>query len=62
MTVVARNNLSVVELNNIRSIDARSHVAGRLLNIRQGEEISEQFCYKHMEDYSSFEQNTQNFS
>ena len=39
----ARNNLSVVELNNIRSIDARSHVAGRLLNIRQGEEIYEKF-------------------
>ena len=71
---VARNNRSVVELNNIRSIDARRYVAGRLLNIRQGEEIYEEFWEdihkisqrtvvpKHMEDYSSFEQNTQNSS
>ena len=67
---VARNNLSVVELNNIRSIDARRHVAGRLVGIRQGEEIDEEFwgdihkisqrtvVPQHMEDYSSFEQNT----
>ena len=31
---VARNNLSVDELNDISSIDASSHVAGRLLNNR----------------------------
>ena len=40
---VARNNLSGVELNNIRSIDARRHVAGRLVGIRQGDEIDEEF-------------------
>ena len=67
---VARNNLSVVELNNIRSIDARRHVAGRLVGIRQSEEIDEEFwgdihkisprtvVPQHLEDYSSFEQNT----
>ena len=60
----SRNNLSVVELNNIRSIDARRYVAGRLLDIRQGEEIYEEFwdgihkisqrtvVPQHMEDYS----------
>ena len=66
----SRNNLSVVELNNIRSIDARRHAEGRVLGIRRGEEIDEEFwgdihkiCQRtvvpqHMEDYCTFEQNT----
>ena len=62
---VARN-----ELNNIRSIDVSSHVADRLLNNRLDEEIYEEFwgdihkisqrtvVPNHMEDCSTFEQNT----